>query len=279
MRYGYLEERTHEEFRRTVSEYDGTKFGSYAQSIFRRLLIHDRLPDIHSDDAAKELLKTLALIDPAFMHGLTEEFQQFIIHESHVGKWRKVRQDAQQEIRTEIKRRNVENPYHTNVPERPESWDGIPVGDRAYKNKPWQFDMLYRDMHFLAAKIKELAIDLSQKFPEDQDIFRMKANALLAADKIVFALDAGENRGTFLEESANIIDAKLSLDGFRLADIFLGRSLESLQKLQWSHVGRQSDRPEALLEFGQGVQDALRKRIAAIERRLMLFMRIEKDHY
>jgi hypothetical protein len=281
MQYGYLEERTHGAQRKAVAcrPSAAVSFGSYAQSIFRRLLVHDQLPDTDIGKAIDELLGTLALEDPAFMFGSTEEFVQFAERESYAGKWRKIRQDAYQEIRAEIKRRNIENPYHTNTPQKPEAWDDIPVPDKAYKNKPWQFDMLYRDMHFLAVKIKELALEHEAKFPGDADLFRMKVNGLLAADKIVFALDAGENRGSFLEESANIIESKLSLDGLHLAEVFLGRSLESLRKLGMVQHSETSDRPGALLEFGENVREALQKRITALERRLMLFMRIEKDHY
>jgi hypothetical protein len=279
MQYGYLEERTHGAQRKAVvcRPSANESLGSYAHSIFRRLLVHDQLPDTDITTVTDELLRTLALEDPAFMFGSTKEFIQFADRESFVGKWRKIRQDNLNGIRTEIKRRTIENPYHTNTPQNPEAWDDIPVPDRAYKNKPWQFDMLYRDVHFLAVKIKELAIEREAKFPADADLFRMKVNGLLAADKIVFALDAGENRGAFLEESENIIESKLSLDGLHLAGVFLDRSLESLQKL--GMVSNGSDRPGALLEFGEGVREALHTRISSIERRLMLFMRLEKDHY
>lgn len=282
MFYGYLEERTHGEQRSLFVE--GTKrqtgsFGSYAHSIFKRLLIHDRLPDTDIDRATNELLETLAIEDPAFTFGFTDEFKQFIKHESNAGKWRKIRQDALQSIRAEVKRRNIENPYHTNTPANAESWDGIPVPDRAYKNKPWQFDLLYRDINFLALKIKELCAEYSKDHPGDSDIFRLKANILLVADKIIFALDAGNNRGSFLEESTNIIDSKLTLDGFRLADIFLKRAKESLQKIHLIGNGKNSDSPLALIQFSEELQNTLEQRIAAIERRLILFMRIEKDHY
>ena len=253
-------------------------------SIFRRLLIYDQLPDTGQQPVIDEILGILRIVDPAFAKALSAEFQFFISQHQNLSKWEKIRQDNLQYITSELKRRNSENPYHTDSPKSIKSWEELPVLERAYKNKPWQFDMLYRDAQFLASKIGEYAAAVKNNAyidAQDCDIFRIKINSLLAADKIVFALNSGENRGDFLDEAINIIDLKLNLDGLAVAEESLQHLDESLHKLSWDKTqGAEGiNQIQGLLQLTEDLQKLLQQRIAAMERRLMMFMRLEKDHY
>ena len=302
MRYGYLIEQSHLEIglpkikfglKEAEYEYNKTVGGRPKEwslpSIFRRLLIYDQLPDSNRQSVIDEIIGTLQIADPAFKKALSAEFLTFSKQHQNISKWEKIRQDHLQHLNSEYKRRNSENPYHTDSPQTIESWEELPVPERAYKNKPWQFDLLYRDVHFLALKIGEYIKSLNQSSyikNQDRDLFRIRANSLLAADKIVFALNSGENRENFLDESVNIIDLKLSLDGLAIADESLQRLSESLQKLSWSSQSSaiqenqiHEKQAEGLIQLTEDIQKALRQRIIAIERRLMLFMHLEKDHY
>jgi hypothetical protein len=253
-------------------------------SIFRRLLVYDQLPDTDQQSVLDEILGVLRIADPAFAKALSAEFQFFSSQRQNLSKWEKIRQDKLQYITSELKRRNSENPYHTDSPQNIKSWEELPVPERAYKNKPWQFDMLYRDAQFLASKIAEyVATKKSSSYvdKQDRDIFRIKTNSLLAADKIIFALNSGENRGDFLDEAINIVDLKLNLDGLAVAGESLQNLDQSLHKLSWD----KSQNPESitqiqgLLQLTEDLQNLLSQRITAIERRIMMFMRLEKDHY
>lgn len=104
---------------------------------------------------------------------------------------------------------------------------------------------------------------------------------MLAADKIVFALNSGENRGDFLDEAINIVDLKLNLDGLSIAGESLVHVDESLHKLSWdkSKDAEGIVQIQGLLQLTEDLQKLLQQRITAIERRLIMFMRLEKDHY
>jgi hypothetical protein len=253
-------------------------------SIFRRLLVYDQLPDTDRQSVIDEILGVLRLSNPAFAKALTAEFQFFSSQHQNLSKWEKIKQDNLQYITSEFRRRNSENPYHTDLPQTIKSWEELPLPERAYKNKPWQFDMLYRDAQFLASKIEEYITTLKNNSyvnKQDRDIFRIKTNSLLAADKIVFALNSGENRGDFLDEAINIVDLKLNLDGLAIAGESLQYLEESLHKLSWdkSQDPENITQIQGLLQLTEDLQNLLRQRVSAIERRLMMFMRLEKDHY
>lgn len=267
MRYGYLVKQPDLAFGLPIKKLSRKKEQyDYGESIFRRLLIYDSIPDEDPESVIREAEDTLGIADPAFHFLGRNDYAAFIRNRRHLLRWQKIRQDHNSIIQAETKRRNSENPFYNSASDYrdPQSWSRLPDEGRAYKNRPWQFSDLYKEMHALQAHVSAWL-----RGNRDADAFRAQVNSILASEKLVFALEGGLNRGEFLGEEGSIVDLKLSLDGFKLAELFLLRTIESLHKLRWNG---QSKHIDAMLAVADGVADSISRQAAECERRLLLFL-------
>ena len=236
--------------------------------IFEYLLVYDQSTEQDRSSVLDEALVTLGAADPGFESSTSSVFRKFIESPSHVAKWNKVKQDYGFYIQSESKRRNRENPYHSSRAEQAESWEDLPDFTRQKRNQPWQFDYMYRDAQFLIGELYELtrnARDIG-----DGDFFRVKVNGILVPDKLIFALNTGDAFYDFGDMAINIINTKLSLDGYRLAQTFLARAVESMKKISAARSSQHDF--DAQVSSAQNLSQKIGERALETERRFMLLM-------
>ena len=239
---------------------------NYFDAIFKRLLVMDQMPD---DDLQAVITEASEVPgDPAFEITFRNQFEKFLQTEFSRSKWQKLSKDYNYFAVSEIKRRNKQNPYH------PEKLDlqnlqSLPNLAKQKKGQGWQYSDLYKEIQILAGEAYELAGD---KENQDKDLFRLKINSILAADKIIFALNNIENYQYHLEREINLINLKLSLDAFKLAFTYLNRSIESLHKIRWS-AGERTKTIDKVIHHADKIIDILKNKIFDTEKTFVLFTR------
>ena len=271
MRYEYLISHNLALLDLPVIKYDQvkTKQNNYIEKIFRQLLVCDQLPDNDQHGVLKETIGILETVDPAFEILSHNQFAKFISSERHKYVWDKTKKDYNAYIRAEIKRRNQENPYFNAVPARIESWDMLPDFSRQKRNQPWQFDNLFLDSQSLAGEIYELMNTPGSK--DDKDFFRAKVSSVLVPEKIIYSLNGNEGGFGFAGNDITLVNIKLSLDGYKLSEVFLNRVIESLHKIKWNNSNR-AELLDQTISFADRLGEKLRMRISEVERRFMLFV-------
>jgi len=283
MSYGYLIKKPYFDFGfPTTKDGDRAHYNeNYFDTVFRKLLVYDQGFDDNWEHVIDEAGLILNNEDQAFSSAISAEYLAFLRANSYLGKWQKIKQDNNFLIKKEEQRRNKENPYHNLRPKEFGSWEKLPEADKAYKNRPWQFELIYKDINYFCLKILSFLKDLEKGHTEDRDIIRVRINSILAAEKIIYALDSIGNRGDYLEGATNIIDIKLGLDGLKSSEVFLDRVIESLHKIKWYFEDQSavSEPTSSFIAFASQISDALRKRIKDNERRLVMFMNMEKDSF
>src|SRR6266481_2557600 len=241
---------------------------SLFEEVWKRLLVFDHIPDNDFGSVLNEARYSLEVPDPGFETLFHGDFESFIASDRHLYKWQKIKKDYNFFTRSELKRRNIGNPYHNQNPLKIETWDELPDFSREKRNQTWQFDNLYRDSQSLAGEIYELTKDYAQK--QDKDMFRAKINSILVPDKIISALNSGEHVFEFMENELILANTKISLDSYKLAYTFTVRTIESLHKMRWNYEA-QSDIIDPIIASLERFLEKLRNRISEIERRFMLF--------
>ena len=286
MRYGYLIKKPYFDLGFHTRDYNLTRYSpNQLDLVFRSLFVYDNIVDSDRQEGIQEViseaLETLKIEDQAFASAISTEYLVFLKANVYSGKWQKIKQDHNFLIKHEERRRNKENPYHNTTLLENESWERMPEVGKAYKNRSWQFEAIYKDINYLCLKLKTFLKDLEEKKVRDADIIRVRVNSILAADKIIYALDSIGNKGAYLEGSTNIIDIKLGLDGLKSAEIFLDRVIESLHKIKWFMEENDfvSEQTNSFISFASQISDEVRKKIKDNERRIIMFMSIEEDYF
>lgn len=242
---------------------------SYVERIFRQLLIFDQQPDDDFDAVLREAALTAKLRDPGFKVTISDTFEQYVLRNRHHAKWEKVRKDYGAYIEWETNRRIKENPYEVATIMELKSWDKVPDFSRQKRNRPFQFDRLYRDAQNLAGQMHELSKDYQQL--KDKDLLRIKVNSILVPSKIIFAL-SGNDSSEFSEDQIAVVDLKLAMDAYSQAHLYLNRLIESLHKVRWSAQGRAAEILDQSLLSANLLAEKLKSRIIETERNFMLYL-------
>jgi hypothetical protein len=236
--------------------------------MFKYLLVYDQEVDHDYSSVLDEAIATLGNADPGLGTSFGTVFRQFMENPSHVAKWEKIKQDYGFYIQSEAKRRNRENPYHPARADQVESWEELPDFTKQKRNQPWQFDYMYRDAQFLIGELYELTRNFQTE--GDNDLFRIKVNGILVPDKLIFALNSGDAFYDFGDLAIRVVNCKLSLDGYKLAHVFLNRTIESMRKLARGSSAHGNFEPQ--ISSAELLKKKIETRIEEIERRFTLFM-------
>ncbi|MDB4940052.1 MAG: hypothetical protein JWO40_477 [Candidatus Doudnabacteria bacterium] len=252
-------------FDQPIIKYDQIK-------IFKCLLVYDQVDDDDFASVLEEAGQTSLMADPSFNIFFDRSFEKYIEQNRHHAKWQKIKKDYNYYAEWEIKRRNKNNPYYFLKPDLVSTWDDLPSLERQKKNEPYQFDKLYQDSEVLAGSVYELTKNYKEL--KDKDLFRAKVNSILVPNKIVFAINSSENSQDFSEGEIMVVNIKLSMDAYKLADIYLNRLVDSLHKISWSH-SEARDAIEGAVSLANKIKQRIGERIVALERSFMLY--IEAD--
>ncbi len=237
--------------------------------IFKRLLIYDHLPDDNFDEVLSELDKASSIVDPAFSIFFNPGFEKYILSDLHRFRWQKIQKDHHAYTQWEIKRRNKENPYFTEEPNSVAEWQGLPNFSRQKKNRPYQFDLIYKDAQFLAGMVYELTKNYQDL--KDKDLFRARVNSIMLPNKIILASSGRENTQDSMEGRITTVNIKISLDAYKLADLFLERLKNSLHKIIWSYPENKGSLDSALL-LAESLSARIRQRIGVLEKNFILYL-------
>ena len=237
--------------------------------IFKQLLIYDQLPDDDYSEVIQEAVETALKPDPSFEIFFDPDYENFVTLNRHQARWLKVAKDYISYTDWETKRRNKNNPYFPLKPDALETWEELPDLSRQSKNKPYQFDPLYRDIHSLGKKVSEFTKNYKEL--KDKDLFRAKVNSILAASKIVFALNVSDNPENFAQPEIALVNIKISMDAYKQANIFLNRLVSSLLKIKWSYMEIQKPLDQAI-ELAEMLSHKLKERIVNSEKTFILYI-------
>ncbi len=243
-------------------------------SIFKKLLILDHLPDDDLGSVLLEVGKISLMPDPAFSIFFNNDFEKYISLNKHHARWQKVKKDYNYYTQWEIKRRNKENPYFPEYPNSLSTWDELPDFSKEKKNRPYQFDLLYRDAQFLAGIVSEVANSYEKL--KDKDLFQAKVNSILIPNKIVFAASGKDNTAESMKGGVSLVNIKISLDAYKQAYLFLGKLTDSLNKLKWSYHEAQDALNQALL-LTSSINARVVERVQVLEKNFILYLESDLD--
>ncbi len=243
---------------------------NYGQiKIFKQLLVFDQLPDDDFSEVLAEAGQTSLLKDPSFEIFFDPGYEKFVSLNQHHARWQKIAKDYNYYTEWETKRRNKDNPYYPFKPEIIENWDSLPDLSRQKKNKPYQFDPLYREFHVLSKNVTELTKNYKEL--KDKDLFRAKVNGVLAANKMVFALNVSDNPENFAQSEIAIVNIKMSMDAYKQANVFLNRLVSTLLKIKWNYKEIQTSLDQSI-ELAETLSHRLKERIVNCEKSFMLYI-------
>ncbi len=258
-----------------TTKYNQKQQNSFLERIFKQLLVYDGLPDNDFDSVITEALEISAARNPAFEIFFNRDFEKYIIEKKHHARWQKIIRDFNYYVDWESRRRNKENPYSPEKTLSQEIIEKLPDFSKQRKNHPYQFDQLYLQTKQLSEHLDELTKDYKEK--KDKDLFKVKVDSILLPQKIVFALNSSEAMREFVEGEIVMVNLKIAMDAFKIADRFLERIIDSLNKLSWSAAGQNLQRIEKCLHLALILSPELKKRIIDSEKLFIFFMESEID--